>query len=443
MKIPLLAIIVLVNLQVLSAQTRHQRRQQTKQPTYNEQIVRKYIDTLQAVIKADTLSEVESVLNNPYYYPLVLTPTFYYFPVRKTMASDWKPEHLHSREPVTVKMPPSSDDSIAVAITDNLMWVYTQKPWLATVTEQDLSNAEGIRSEVKQPQLKDNIKITPADKKIDLGLDDATIKVVTHRPNFWSFGGSYALQFSQSYISDNWYQGGNSSHSFLATANLRANYNNKSKLIFENSLELRLGFMEYRDDKKHRYRANDDKIFMSNKIGLQAFKNWYYTLLLQTQTQFYPHYNSNSDYVNSDFLSPLTSNLSIGMEYKLNVKNFSLSANIGALSYNFKYCDRNSIRANYGIRKPHSSDTEFGSTITINYNWKIFNNLSHNGRINYYTNYGRVESYYESTTTFSFNKYLNTNVYINARFDDSHYQDGKPEFFQFKEQWALAFNYSF
>ena len=110
--------------------------------------------------------------------------------------------------------------------------------------------------------------------------------------------------------------------------------------------------LKYKDDNKHRYRTNDDKIFMSNKLGLQAFKNWYYTFLLQTQTQFYPNYSANSDYVNSDFLSPLTSNFSIGMEYKLNVKNFNLSANIGALSYNFKYVDRNNLRGNYGIRAP-------------------------------------------------------------------------------------------
>ena len=119
-------------------------------------------------------------------------------------------------------------------------------------------------------------------------------------------------------------------------------------------------------------------------------------------------------------------------EYKLNVKNFNLSANIGALSYNFKYVDRNNLRGNYGIRAPHSSDTEFGSTITINYTWNIFKNVSHTCQVDI-----------ENTTKFSFNKYLNTQLYLYPRFDDTYYKDGKSEFFQFKELWSLAFNYSF
>lgn len=443
MRLSFLVIVLFLNFCYASAQSHLQRRQTSKQLSYNELVVKKYIDTLQTIIKADTLTEVESVLNNPYYYPLVLTPTFYYFPVKNVMACNWTPKRIHSDNPLKIKMPVALEDSLSSVITRNLMWVYTQRPWLTTITEQDISNAEGIRADIKSPPVKENIKITPADNKIDLGLDDATINVVTRKPNFWSFGGSFSLQFSQSYISDNWYQGGNSNHSFLSTANLRANYNNKSKLFFENSLELRLGFLEYKDDKKHRYRTNDDKIFMSNKLGLQAFKNWYYTFLLQTQTQFYPNYSANSDYVNSDFLSPLTSNFSIGMEYKLNVKNFNLSANIGALSYNFKYVDRNNLRGNYGIRAPHSSDTEFGSTITINYTWNIFKNVSQTCRIYYYTNYERVQVDIENTTKFSFNKYLNTQLYLYPRFDDTYYKDGKSEFFQFKELWSLAFNYSF
>ncbi len=441
MRLFILIAILIINLCRASAQTASSRR--TRQPSYNEQIVKKYADTLQAVIAADTIAEAGNGLGNPYFYPLLLTPTFYYFPVRNTMSSDWKPGRIDSRNSPGFRTPASQEDSLSSAITQSLVWVYTQKPWLSAVTEQDISNAAGIRSDVKSPPERETIKVTPSDSKIDLGLDDATINVVTHRPNFWTFGGSFSLQYTQNYVSDNWYKGGDSNNSFLATAAFRANYNNKKKLFFENTLDMHLGFLEYRDDEKHRFHSNDDLLRMTNKLGLQAFKNWYYTFLLQTTTQFYPNYSTNSDHVNSDFMSPLTSNFSIGMEYKLNVKNYNLSVNIGALSYNFKYVDRNNLRPNYGIRAPHSSDTDFGSTVTVNYNWTILKNITQSCRIYYYTNYRQVLFEAENTTTFSFNKYLNTRLYIFPRFDDTFYRDGKAEFFQFKEWWSLGFSYSF
>jgi hypothetical protein len=175
MRLSFLVIVLFLNFCYASAQSHLQRRQTSKQPSYNELVVKKYIDTLQTIIKADTLTEVESVLNNPYYYPLVLTPTFYYFPVKNVMACNWTPKRIHSDNPLKIKMPVALEDSLSSVITRNLMWVYTQRPWLTTITEQDISNAEGIRADIKSPPVKENIKITPADNKIDLGLDDATI----------------------------------------------------------------------------------------------------------------------------------------------------------------------------------------------------------------------------------------------------------------------------
>lgn len=443
MKRLLTALLCATSICVLSAQSLLSRRQHVKPLSYNEQIVKKYIDTLQTVIAADTLTQVESVLNNPYVYPMLLNPTFYHFPVKNTMQSNWKPSRIHSSDQLHITMPASSDDSLKTAITRNLMWVYTQTPWLATTSETDISNAAGIRSDITTPPAKETIRITPAEKKIDLGLDDATIKVATHRPNFWTFSGSFSLQFTQAHISDNWYQGGESNLAFLASSNLTANYDNKKKLTFKNNLTMRLGFVEYKNDKKHRYRTNNDQLRLTNELGLKAIKNWSYTLLLQTWTQFYPNYSSNSDYVNSDFLSPLYSNLSIGMSYNLNVKNFSLSATIGALAYNFTYVDRNNLRTRYGVKPPHSSDTDFGSTITIKTNWTIAKNITNTTRIYYYTNYNKVQADCENTTSFTFNKYISTTLFLYPRFDDSHYQNGKSEFFQFKETWSLGLNLSF
>ena len=43
------------------------------------------------------------------------------------------------------------------------------------------------------------------------------LDVVVLKPNFWDFGGDYYLQFLQNYLTDNWYQGGESNYSLMGS----------------------------------------------------------------------------------------------------------------------------------------------------------------------------------------------------------------------------------
>ena len=47
------------------------------------------------------------------------------------------------------------------------------------------------------------------------------------------------------------------------------------------------------------------------------------------------------------------------------------------------------------------------------------------------------------TGTFSINKYLNTSIYLYPRFDDTHYKNGKKEFFQFYENLGIGLGFKF
>ena len=78
------------------------------------------------------------------------------------------------------------------------------------------------------------------------------IEVVTRRPNFWHWSGSTALQFMQSYFSDNWYQGGEKNYMCNLDVTLRANYNDQRKINWENTLDMQLGFQTTESDQNRK-----------------------------------------------------------------------------------------------------------------------------------------------------------------------------------------------
>ena len=86
------------------------------------------------------------------------------------------------------------------------------------------------------------------------------------KPNFWTFGGNGYLQFSQNYISKNWYKGGESTKSLLSGFTWQANYDDRQRIQFENKIEWKLGLSRtfgYRT----RYKANNDLLRLSSKLG--------------------------------------------------------------------------------------------------------------------------------------------------------------------------------
>lgn len=429
-------------------------RVRDKKPTYNEQIVKQYTDTLAFIKAVDSIRQAmeseETVLNNPYYYPLLLTPTLYDTPIRDVMESTWKPSRVDSLPRLLPSAYNTFSDSVRQNMTDVMMWAYTNVPWLVGNTQKDLDNASAIRKEIVEQPVKEVTHITPQrEEVVDLGMEDASYKVQTRRPNFWKFSGSFRFNMSQNYVTSNWYQGDMRNNAFTLYTELNANYNNQKWLSVTNNLVCNLGFTSQHKDKNHKYATNTDQLRLTSNMGINAVKNWAYSLQLQVRTQSFPKYASNSDRVTSDFLSPVEGNLSIGMRYSVDWKNkkkatvVHFDVNIAPLSYHAIYCDRKALRSNNGIPGKHHAYNDFGPNITSNYTWNICKNVYTKGNINYYSNYHYIKVYYTSTTGFTINKYLSTTLIMNLRYEDTRMVNGKEEYLQFQENWGMGLSLSF
>ena len=423
-------------------------RQKEKKSSYFQQVAKKYIDTLSVLYQKDsTIVSVDNTPGDPYLYPLLLTPTLYDRPVKYMMGSQWKPTRLKEKEVdlfyKTAMDAPVSRDSIEKAMSQTLTWAYSHYPELISNTQDNIDQAASIRKDIVSEPVRDITHITLPEENVDTGIEDASYKVITRKPNFWTFSGELNFNMSQTYASENWFQGNQRSNTYKMSTSMSLNYNNQRGLKFENRMQARLGFINNHNDTQHKYMTNDDKLEIWSNIGISAVKNWYYTVQLNVWTQMYPKYASNSKNVTSDFLSPVEGNLSIGMYYELKLKKFTFKLNLLPLSYHAKYCDRALLRHNYGIRGTHHAYNDIGYNVTSNYSWQIAKNIRTSGNIYFYSNAHYAQAWLESTTTFSINKYLNTSIYLYPRFDDTHYKNGKKEFFQFYENLGIGLGFKF
>ena len=374
-------------------------------------------------------------LSNPYYAALFASPTL-------------EPGTLHRTIGRTEPTYGTTDPQVvrARAIDRALLNVYTAHPYLAkhetpTVSSEPTPTQPRPATRPSAPVVRiDPVSAQPNEPE-ELVRPDWHVAV--YRPNFWKFKADLSLQFMQNYISENWYKGGESNNSFLANAVLEANYDNKRKLTFTNKLEMKLGFYSSKSDTIHKYKTNNDLLRMTNKLGLQASKHWYYTTMLQSWTQFYRGYKSNNPTVFSDIMSPFESVLSIGMTYKLNVKNFNVEATLSPLAADYKYVGRWKLAKSFGIDDGHHTNLDYGSTVTVNATWTPIKNVTWKARLYWFTDYSKTTVEWENTIDFKINDYLTTTLFLYPRFDDGVARKDDHSYLQFKEYLSLGFKFSF
>ena len=387
--------------------------------------------------------EAADTLSNPYYALLFSPVTLSSSCLERTIGSSREADSLKNTTLASTR-----HVSEVIRMTDSVLTsTYALTPWLIHNEEEqhgtlpaDIHDRPATKPEVN---LTDTYAKQPLAEQGNFFSPEDDIPLIVRRPNFWTIKTNFSLQFTQNYISDNWYKGGESHNALLATTTIEANFNNQSKVTFDNKLEMKLGFQTSHDDKEHKYKTNSDLLRLTNKLGLRALKHWYYTLMLQSWTQFYKGYKANDKKVYSDFMSPFESLLSIGMDYQYSKNKFNISATISPLALKLKYVGRPSLETTFGLTEGHHTKWERGSNITINYKWTIAKPISWQGRIYYFTDYSKSQIEWENTFNLTINKYLSTRLFLYPRFDDSRTRKEGESYFQFNELLSLGLNVSF
>lgn len=265
----------------------------------------------------------------------------------------------------------------------------------------------------------------------------------------WLHTFGISTHFTQAFISDNWYQGGENNVNVLGDFQWNFNLNQKlhPKYLFDNTLRYKVGVMSSQSDTLRKYAINEDILQFNSMFGYKAIKNWYYSTSLQFKTQMFNTYKANTNTMKASLLSPAELNIGVGMTYNYKdqegIKTFSLS--LAPLSYNMKYCRDidNLDPVSFGIDAGHHFAHSFGSKMEARLNWSISPNISWSSRFYVYSNYEYVQGDWENTVDFSITRHLSTRIFVHLRYDKSRPYNDTWKYWQLKEILSFGLTYRF
>ena len=278
--------------------------------------------------------------------------------------------------------------------------------------------------------------------KIDLGTKKIELSDLEYI--YWTKKANALLQFSQNYVSSNWYQGGNSNFAFLSIITGETNYDNRKNIQWDNRFEWRTGLSSIVGNTKRKVMINDDILRYNTKFGLKAGGNWYYSVSGELSTQLFDSYKSiTSDEFKGRLFTPVRANLGVGMDYKYK-KIFSLM--LAPVAFKYIYMsDTANVNPNlFGIKKGENQLKQIGSSFRAQLNIVPARNWNLDSKLTFYTDYKKVEIDWEIVNNFIINRFLTTRISINPRYDNTIIlKNGEKTKIQLKELMSIGFSYRF
>ena len=412
----------------------HPRRLQKAAHNVSTNIVTAYTDSLKLLL--DSIQRLEQPsAPSPYMFRLYAPGTVYSSALAQDMGTAVDP----------------GDDAqlqLDAAINTRLNNAYVLFPVLFTGTEQQLVNGGRFLTDLAQPAEE---PVMLADQTEEIILPEVDIEAVepeVKKPNFWTFKGNGSLQFTQSYYSQNWYQGGEKNYAMLSQLTAEANYDNQRRVQWDNKFEAQLGFQTSETDQFHKFKATSNLLRLTSNLGIKAVGHWNYAAQLQLETQPYKSYKANSDELTATFISPLYVRSSIGMDYIIKKKRFEGKLHLAPLSYVITYVHRDELISRYGINEGHPSKHDWGPNVEFTFTYRMWKNISWASRLYWFSNFHLTRIEWENTLNFTINKYISAKLFLYPRFDDSNdkYRAGENHdgtFLMFKEWLSLGLNYDF
>lgn len=287
-------------------------------------------------------------------------------------------------------------------------------------------------------------------------------------PKFWKKGMDLSLQFTQNYVSPNWYNGGNSSMAGVANIQGWINYNKDEKILWENFLDLKYGFSTtFTEDKVGRiFHMTDDMSKYTTKFGYLMGKGWYASVQAELSTTLFDTYTIDTNNKTSGLGSPVRFYVSPGFDYKYtNDKGTEISLLISPTTYKLVYVNdtvlakrefngteivaEKTIQEYVGLPADKNMLNDFGGLVQFNLFQKFNDRISLESKLKLYTNYlgnskGTVglEADWEITANFVLYKLLTAQISIHPRYDSTT-EDGWDAKLQFKEFVSIGLAYSF
>ena len=302
---------------------------------------------------------------------------------------------------------------------------------------QHLAQEIGIQTEVQDIRIEKHIFRDEEEDKADIR------RAILQQYSPWYKEARTLVQFTQNYISPNWYKGGNSSLALLAILKGEIKYK-RDNFVWENTGEWRMGLSTTgKTDTVHKVNVTDDLFKLYSKVGYQVYSKLYMSGAVDFQTTLLPSWKTNSRQLKSGLMTPIRFNVGIGVDYK---PIDWVTVNFSPATYKLVHAAINDPErvtvTDFGIDADRKTLSEFGSSLRVEMKYKPLREIELYSLLYLYTNYRQVEFDWQIEVDFIINRFLSTHLTLHPRFD-STVKSTEPQHLQFKELLSIGFNHRF
>jgi len=352
-------------------------------------------------------------------------------------------EWVFSTARKTTDTPQTTEEIITYLRQEARAELFKQNPDVYVYHESQLPNIQEIINKRLAAASNEKIQVNQTELK---NIDQ--IKTFKLAVSPWVHNAELQAQFSQNYISDNWYTGGESNLTtyFFLKGNL--NYNNNKNLQWDNQLNAKFSFNTAGSDTLRLFRTNDDLVKLTSKLGMRIAntKRFYYTAEGEFSTPLFNTYVVNSYQRVAGPFSPIRFYLSVGVDYKRD----NLSVFVSPLSYKLIYVSDTTVRQGVtvsiadkvGIDAGRNIKNELGSKVKVKWEYEVSKEIKMETNFSLYTNYHGAEVDWEIIGNFIINRFMSARISFNPRFDSTiTLPDDEIPRLQLKELISIGFRY--